>query len=144
MVTIREISAPEPGLAKELEPLLPQLNESMRRLPEELLREVIDSPYCHLLIAEQGGVAVGMLTLALYPTLTALRGWIEDVVVDQQARRQGVGRKLLRRAIEIARAEGCKSLSLTSSHFRKEAHALYLSEDFQPINTQPFRLILNK
>ncbi len=147
MITVREITPCDAGseelltgLRQALLPLLPQLNPTMRELPAEMLREVIRSPYCHLLVAEDEGRTLGMLTLALYPTLTALRGWVEDVVVDEGARRRGVGRLLLRRAMEIARNEGCKNLSLTSSHYRREAHALYRAEGFRAIDTQPFRL----
>lgn len=149
MITVREITPCDVDsqeqatkLREALLPLLPQLNPTMQQLPAEMLHEVIRSPYCHLLVAEEQGELLGMLTLALYPTLTALRGWVEDVVVDEGARRRGVGRMLLRRAIEMARNEGCKTLSLTSSHYRREAHALYLSEGFQAIDTQPFRLII--
>lgn len=141
MISVREITDPEEGLREQLLALLPQLNPAMQRLPEEQLQEVIRSPYCHLLTAEEQGRVIGMLTLALYPTLTARRGWVEDVVVDEAARRRGVGRLLLGKAVEIAQAEGVETLSLTSSHHRKAAHALYLNEGFQPIDTQPFRLI---
>ena len=142
MIVVREITDPIEGLElqKKLQALLPQLNPTMQHLPEERLHEVVQSPYCHLLVAERQGQVVGMLTLALYPTLTARRGWVEDVVVDDAARRQGVGRSLLRKAIEIAQTEGIATLSLTSSHHRRAAHALYLGEGFQAIETQPFRL----
>lgn len=142
MIVVREITDPIEGLElqKRLQALLPQLNPAMQHLPEERLREVVQSPYCHLLVAEQQGQVVGMLTLALYPTLTARRGWVEDVVVDEGERRQGVGRILLRKAIEIAQAEEIETLSLTSSHHRKAAHALYRNEGFLAVETQPFRL----
>lgn len=141
MITIREITAYEAGLREELERLLPQLNPTMQELPEEHFSEVIRSPYCHLLVAKEEGRILGMLTLALYPTLTALRGWVEDVVVDEKARRRGVGRQLLNQAIAIAQTKGCKTLSLTSSHHRRAAHALYLEMGFKKVETQPFRLI---
>ncbi len=144
MITIREITQWEEHLPAQLEALLPQLNPSMCRIPEKELQTLILSPESHLLAAEEEEQMVGMLTVAFYPTLTALRGWVEDVVVNETARRKGIGRMLLRRAVEIAREKGCKTLSLTSSPHRKAAHALYLNEGFQPIETQPFRMILEE
>jgi ribosomal protein S18 acetylase RimI-like enzyme len=43
-----------------------------------------------LFIARRKGVIVGMLTLVTFPPPSGLRGPIEDVVVDQDARGRGV------------------------------------------------------
>ena len=139
VVSIREIEQWEPHFEEAFERLLKQLGGA-GELSRARFEEMMQSKDCHLLVAEAEGSVVGMLTLALYPTLTALRGWVEDVVVDAEARKRGVGRALLRKAIEIAQFKGCKTLSLTSSPHRKAAHALYHAEGFQSIATQPFRL----
>ena len=50
------------------------------------------SPAVTVLIArDSDGRIIGSLTLAMFPTPTGLRAWIEDVVVDESARGQGVG-----------------------------------------------------
>lgn len=142
-IAIREITCWEPRFEEPFGRLLEELGGA-GVLSRERFEQMMQAPDCHLLVAESEGQPVGMLTLALYPTLTALRGWIEDVVVDSKARKRGVGRALLRKAVEIARAKGCKTLSLTSSPHRQAAHALYLSEGFQMVQTQPFRLYPNQ
>lgn len=142
-VTIREITCWEPRFEEPFGRLLEELGGA-GSLDRALFEQMMQRTDCHLLLAECEGEPLGMLTLALYPTLTALRGWVEDVVVDSKARKRGVGRALLRKAIEIAQAQGCKTLSITSSPHRRAAHALYLSEGFQAITTQPFRLYPNQ
>ncbi len=42
---------------------------------------------------------VGMLTLGMYRTCLSLKGWIEDVVVDENHRRMGIGKALMEKAI---------------------------------------------
>ena len=51
-------------------------------------------------------VIVGMLTLVTFPLPSGLRARIEDVVVDQDARGQGVGTALTMAAIDQAQAQG--------------------------------------
>ena len=54
-----------------------------------------------LLVARDDDDAiVGMLTLALFRLPTGVRAWIEDVVVDEAARRLGAGRALVEVALE--------------------------------------------
>ena len=50
---------------------------------------------------------------------------IEDVIVDKEARRAGVGRALFEKMDEIAIENKCAYSILVSSGFRKEAHQFY-------------------
>jgi GNAT superfamily N-acetyltransferase len=52
---------------------------------------------------------------------------VENVIVASAARRTGVGRALMARLIELARAAGCYKLQLLSGKHRAEAHAFYRS-----------------
>ena len=47
-----------------------------------------------LLVARSAGVITGTLTLVMFPLPTGIRAWIEDVVVDEAARGQGIGEAL--------------------------------------------------
>lgn len=51
--------------------------------------------------------------------------WIPDLIVIARARGQGAGRALVAQGIELARAQGCRSVTLESGYQRKAAHALY-------------------
>src|SRR5262249_52966848 len=68
--------------------LLPQLSSSAVPLTPESLTEIIAAPHNTVLLARDpaaGGRIVGTLTLVLFRIPTALRAWIEDVVVDGPA-----------------------------------------------------------
>ena len=102
--------------------------------------EVVDSHNTLLLTARCNGRIVGVLDLALYPTLTGRKAWIEDVVVDNAERGAGIGRALVERAIAEASERGAATLDLTSNPSRQAAHRLYRACGFEERATTPFRL----
>lgn len=102
--------------------------------------EVVDSHDTLLLTARCNGRIVGVLVLALYPTLTGRKAWIEDVVVDNAERGAGIGRALVERAIAEASERGAATLDLTSNPSRQAAHRLYRACGFEERTTTPFRL----
>ncbi|MED5220550.1 MAG: GNAT family N-acetyltransferase, partial [Actinomycetota bacterium] len=79
---------------------------------------------------------------ALFWIPTGLRAWIEDVVVDEAARGQGVGEALNREAIGRAQAEGATTVDLTSRPSREAANRLYQRLGFQERSTNVYRLDL--
>jgi ribosomal protein S18 acetylase RimI-like enzyme len=105
--------------------LLPQLSQSALPPDPERLARVVDCPTNTVLVARSGGVIVGMLTLVLLPIPSGLRARIEDVVVDEVARGQGVGDALSRAALELAASQGAKTVDLTSRPSRAAANRLY-------------------
>jgi len=102
--------------------------------------EVARSTDTTLFAARREGRIVGVLVLALYPTLTGRKAWIEDVVVDSSERGTGIGRALVERAISEASARGAATIDLTSNPSRRAAHKLYLACGFEKRTTTPFRL----
>ena len=119
--------------------LIPQLSSSSPAPGREELSAIVDDPFSVLYLARVDGRIVGSLTLALYQIPTGLKAWIEDVVVDDAARGQGVGEALSAAAVEEARRRGAKDLSLTSRPFREAANRLYQRLGFQPYETNVYR-----
>jgi ribosomal protein S18 acetylase RimI-like enzyme len=104
------------------------------------LDQIVSSPTSSLLIARDAeGRIVGMLTLATFRIPTGMRAWIEDVVVDQAARGQGVGEALSKRALEAAAEAGAKTVELTSRPSREAANRLYRRLGFQERETNVYR-----
>jgi ribosomal protein S18 acetylase RimI-like enzyme len=71
---------------------------------------------------------VGCLQLTIIPGLArhgAKRGQIEGVRVSAACRGLGIGERLIRHAIETARAAGCALVQLTSDNSRPDAHRFY-------------------
>jgi len=117
--------------------LLPQLSSSV---PDaQRLREVLACPCTTLLIARNAGKIVGTLTLAIFPIPTGVRAWIEDVVVDSEARGAGVGEALTRKALEIALSRKARTVELTSNPKRLAANRLYQKLGFKPRETNVYR-----
>ena len=80
-------------------------------------------PRSRILVVEENERVVGMAQLSILPNMSHMGrpvAHVENVVVDEMLRGQHLGERLLRRAIEIARAAGCFRMELTS---RKERHA---------------------
>jgi len=97
---------------------------------EPLLAKILADPRRELVVAVVDGQLVGTADLVVVPNLTH-RGepWaiVENVIVASTARRTGVGRALMARLVELARAAGCYKLQLVSGKHRAEAHAFYRS-----------------
>lgn len=120
--------------------LTPQLSSSSPAPSGEVLAEIVESPATHLLVARgDDGTIVGSLTLVLFRIPTGLRAWIEDVVVDGEARGQGVGEALNRFAIDVAAERGARSVDLTSRPSREAANRLYRRLGFEPRDTNVYR-----
>ena len=131
-------------LREAFDRLVPQLSSSNPPPTDDELRHIIESPASILLVArdDQSGRVLGSLTLVVFPIPTGMRAWIEDVVVDEAARGQGVGEALNRHALDRARAEGAKTVDLTSRPTREAANRLYLRLGFIPRETNIYRFTL--
>ena len=80
-----------------------------------------------------------MLTLAMFPIPTGIRAWIEDVVVDVEARGLGAGTMLTTTAVEHAKRHGAVTVDLTSRPAREAANALYRKVGFVHRETNVYR-----
>jgi ribosomal protein S18 acetylase RimI-like enzyme len=103
------------------------------------LARIVSHQAITLFIARSGGVIVGMLTLVTFPLPSGLRARIEDVVVDQDARGQGVGTALTMAAIDLAQRQGARSIDLTSRASRVAANRLYEQLGFQLRDSNVYR-----
>jgi ribosomal protein S18 acetylase RimI-like enzyme len=119
--------------------LLPQLSSSAPPPGQEALDAIIGCPANTVLIARSAGVITGTLTLVMFPVPTGLRAWIEDVVVDESARGQGIGEVLTREALRIAREAGARTVDLTSRPARVAAGRLYEKLGFTARDTRMYR-----
>lgn len=120
--------------------LLPQLSSSAAPLDERALGALVAWPGVRLLVARVDGEIVGALTLVMFPIPTGLRAWIEDVVVDEAARGQGVGAALTGEAVRLARADGARTVDLTSRPSRQAANRLYERLGFRLRDSKVYRL----
>lgn len=124
--------------------LIPQLSRSAAPLDSHALAEIIASPCNTILMARDTsdrGRIVGALTLVIFRIPTAIRAWIEDVVVDADARGQGIGEILTREAVRLAEAHGAQTIDLTSRPSREAARRLYEKVGFRARDTNVYRYV---
>ena len=119
--------------------LIPQLSSSNPPPSREHLAEMVQSPATLVLVARVDGRIAGSLTLAMFRIPTGLRAWIEDVVVDADARGHGVGEALNMAAIAEARSRGAITVELTSRPSREAANRLYQRLGFKARETNVYR-----
>ena len=129
-------------LRLRLQHLLDQLTPTPVALSEEQLRALMADTSSHLYLLEEEGSIVGMLTLGIYLSPTGSKAWIEDVVVDSEARGRGYGKLLVEYAIAEARRAGVGQLMLTSNPMRVAANLLYQTMGFQRKETNCYRMML--
>jgi ribosomal protein S18 acetylase RimI-like enzyme len=119
---------------------MPQLS-SLPAPDREALEAMLASDSCRLFLARaDDGQIAGSAALGFYRTPSGLHAWIEDVVVDREYRRRGIGEALTLTTIRAAREMGAHSLSLTSRPARQAANRLYLRLGFVQWETNLYRL----
>lgn len=131
-----------PQLVEAFARLIPQLSKSSPPPTTTELDEMVRSEASDVLVAYDGDDILGTLTLVTFRIPTGVRAWIEDVVVDEAGRGKGVGEALNRRALEIAREKGAKTVDLTSRPSREAANRLYQRIGFVARETNVYRYSL--
>jgi GNAT superfamily N-acetyltransferase len=147
-VRVREAAAGDlealAGLYEELSGPLEEPVPDRPPDPREVIAQILADPARSLLVAELDGRVAGTVDVLIAANLTHhAQPWVlvENVVVAQDARRRGVGRALMLRAIELAREAGCYKVNLISGNERMGAHDFYRSLGFKPIG-QGFKTYL--
>ena len=111
--------------------LMPQLTKNPALPSLDEITALVRSACSTLLIAHaDDNSIVGVLSLTVYRVPTGIRSIIEDVIVDESVRGQGIGKALIRRALEVAREAGAAHVTLTSNPLRSAANLLYQKMGF--------------
>lgn len=135
VTTVDEIAA------QRINDLLNMLHPSPVSMNKERLNHLLkDEGFNLYLDINDDQTITGMLTMTRCRTLAGNKLWIEDVIVDKRFRGQGIGRGLIRAALDHARSSADASMIyLTSNPSRTSARKLYISEGFEEYETGVFR-----
>ncbi|WP_198670166.1 GNAT family N-acetyltransferase [Dyella sp. C9] len=128
-----QVRAATPDDAERLAALVgelgyPTTGEAMRERLATMSHPASDA----VLVAEEGGVVLGCISLHLSPMLhvEGRVGRITTLVVDEHQRGQGIGRVLLDAAHAWFARHGCRTVELTSGIRRERAHRFYESNGY--------------
>jgi len=139
---IETITAITPSVADSIAALVGQLSSSAKAPAREELEAIVKAPGTVLMSVRQSGRLIGMLTLVTFAIPTGIRAIIEDVVVDERYRGQGVAQALTREALVRAAAAGARTVDLTSRPSREAANRLYQKLGFQKRDSNVYRYTL--
>ena len=101
---------------------------------EEIFDEITVLPDHVFLVAAKEGQVLGTLYLQIVPNLShGGRPWgiVENMVVDRDQRRQGIGRLMMDYALKRCHETGCYKVQLLSNRKRREAHEFYRALGFE-------------
>ncbi|HSS65617.1 MAG TPA: GNAT family N-acetyltransferase [Gammaproteobacteria bacterium] len=109
------------------------------------LARIITSPELGAVLAATDGPQIVGMVVLLYTLSTALGdrvALLEDMVVSPQVRGTGIGTQLLERAVAVARARGCKRITLLTDRSNESAQRFYRKQGFELSPMVPLRLNL--
>ena len=116
--------------------LMPQLKAGDELPNETYLAELIEFPGSLLVTASlPDGNIVGAGVLAFVYAPSGIHARIEDVVVDEVFRRQGIGSAITQELLNLAEEAGVMYVALSSNPRREAANQLYQKMGFQKWET---------
>ena len=124
---------------KAFKKLIPQLTGRNSFPSREELQEILQAGNTFLFLARENDEILGTLSLVVYEIPTGKKAWIEDVVVDENARGKGVAASLVNHALKVAREKGIEKVDLTSTPARIAANRLYQKLGFMRRETNVYR-----
>ena len=142
MTNIIKINTYSPKYHEAMQRFLDQLTTNPMTLTEAMFRQLLDSDNSHLFFLVKDEQIAGMLTVGIYHSPTGGKAWIEDVVVDEAFRGQGLSKLLVAHAIEFTKSQCIPSLMLTSNPKRIAANKLYQAMGFERKETNVYRMKL--
>lgn len=140
MTHIIEINTYSPEYHEAMQRFLDQLTPEHMTLTEEMFKQLIASENSHLFFLMQDEQVAGMLTVGIYYSPTGGKAWIEDVVVDEAFRGQGLSKLLVAHAIQFVESKQIPLLMLTSNPTRIAANKLYQAMGFGRKETNVYRM----
>ena len=140
MTHIIEINTYSPEYHEAMQRFLDQLTPEHMTLTEEMVKQLITSENSHLFFLMQDEQVAGMLTVGIYYSPTGGKAWIEDVVVDEAFRGQGLSKLLVAHAIQFVESKQIPLLMLTSNPTRVAANKLYQAMGFGRKETNVYRM----
>lgn len=134
MITIRPLQ--ETDNEREIGQLFSQLTNG-KTSSVSLDALLSSNTICVVMLDKDKIIGFGSLAPYYLPTVGEV-GTIEDIIVSEKYRGQGLGQKLVEELIAIAKEKNLLKIKLTSNHQREAARNLYRKLGFEMKDTNVF------
>ncbi len=128
-IVIEQLKEATPEAVEQISALLGQLTKNAQPLTVERLKRILGATGA-LYVAKAGEVIVGTVYRVDMHHPVRSKSWIEDLVVDEAYRGQGIAGRLMDMAIAEVPAE-MVSINLNSNIARVQSHKLYAKLGFE-------------
>lgn len=105
--------------------------------------DIIENNNVKYFLAKDNKKLTGSCYICIIPNLTfngRSIGFIENVIIDENYRGKGIGKKLMEMAVEYAKENNCYKVVLQSGIKRQEAHKFYENIGFNGESKKAFEL----
>jgi len=124
--------------------LIPDDNE-LDEINANNIWKYIEKQNIKYFIAKENGKIIASCYICIIPNLTRggkSIGFIENVITDIEYRGKGIGKNIIKNAIEYAKAQNCYKIILQSGKERTGAHKFYESLGFNGDSKRAFEMRL--
>ena len=144
MITISRLEEASEAAVKDINLLLPQVRSDPSQHKGSLadLQSIVENDWTTMIVANDEERIVGMATIHIVNNMGKRIAHVDDVVISDAYRRQGLGTKILCELINVAKSRGVSQLRLTSRSARVAANKLYQQMGFKIGNTNVYVMTL--
>jgi ribosomal protein S18 acetylase RimI-like enzyme len=143
MISIEILKSATPSQFSDISRLLSQLHAGSSTAYEptaDRLRALLADHNADIVVALDNERIIGMALLFTLARIDETSGYVDDVVVDDAYRGQGIATRILERVVSRAKERNHTHIDLTSRPSREAANHLYQKIGFVKRETNPYRL----
>ena len=145
MIKISRLEEASDSAVKDINFLLPQVRSDPSQHKGSLvdLQNIVGNHWTSMIVARDEQRIIGMATIHIVNNMGKRLAHVDDVVISDAYRRQGIATKIMCELLNIAKSRGVSQLRLTSRSARIAANKLYQPLGFQIGNTNVYVMNLD-
>jgi ribosomal protein S18 acetylase RimI-like enzyme len=140
MITISRLEEASDAAVEDINLLLPQVRSDPSQHKGSLadLQNIVENSWTSMIVAKDERRIIGMATIHIVNNMGKRIAHVDDVVISDAYRRQGLGTRIICELINVAKSRGVSQLRLTSRSARVAANKLYQQIGFKIGNTNVY------
>jgi ribosomal protein S18 acetylase RimI-like enzyme len=144
MITISRLEEASDAAVEDINFLLPQVRSDPSQYKGSLadLQDIVENNWTSMIVAKDEKQIIGMATIHIINNMGKRIAHVDDVVVSDAYRRQGLGTRIISELINVARSRSVSQLRLTSRSARVAANKLYQQLGFNIGKTNVYVMTL--